>query len=45
MDMTLILIDGDAELLRAWALVGARTIRPTLLGWKRKFAWLPRTRK
>jgi hypothetical protein len=41
MDATLILIDSDAELLRARALVdqyGIRTIQPTSLGWRRKRA-------
>ena len=45
---TLILIDGDAELLRARALVDQlwnSTHPGDLARLKRKRAWLPRTRK
>jgi hypothetical protein len=47
MDATIILIDGDAELLRARALVDQlwNSNDPTSLGWRHKRAWLPRTRK
>jgi hypothetical protein len=48
MDATLILIDSDAELLRARALVDQlwnSTHPADLAAWKRKRAWLPRTSK
>jgi hypothetical protein len=48
MDATPILIDSDAELLRARrssTSYGTRTIQPTSLGWRHKRAWLPRARK